>query len=107
MRFETAFFEQVPEGVVISVKVIPQSSVTRMEGVIQDAAGSYALKLRVTAVPEDGKANKLVIKHMAKMLNIPSTSIDMIAGETSRKKTLRICDVSLSLVEKLTALQSV
>ena len=48
------------------------------------------LKARVTAVPEKGKANKALIVLIAKSLGIAKSSIDLVSGDTSRKKILRI-----------------
>ncbi len=44
----------------------------------------------MTAVPEDGKANKALIALLSKTVKIPKSSIKFISGETSRKKILRL-----------------
>lgn len=56
----------------------------------RDAAGHTYLKVSVTAVPEKGRANAALIKLLAQKLGLPKTSISLIAGETSRLKTLHI-----------------
>ncbi len=48
------------------------------------------LKIRVTVVPEDGKANKAVIALLAKALGVSKSSITIVRGETARDKLVRI-----------------
>lgn len=48
------------------------------------------LKVRVTAPPEDGKANKAVQKLLAKALGVAPTRLTLIRGATSREKTFRL-----------------
>lgn len=48
------------------------------------------VKVRVTVVPEDGKANKAVIALIAKALGVSKSSISIVRGETSREKLLQI-----------------
>lgn len=48
------------------------------------------LKIRITAPPVDGKANKHLCKFIAKQFAVAGKAVTVISGETSRKKTLRI-----------------
>ncbi|MBT9370690.1 DUF167 domain-containing protein [Rhizobium sp. CSW-27] len=74
----------------LAVRLTPNASRDGIEGLETAADGECWLKARVTAVPEDGKANKALIQLMAKALRLPKSSISLIAGETARKKILRI-----------------
>jgi uncharacterized protein YggU (UPF0235/DUF167 family) len=51
-------------------------------------AGLYgdALKIKLTAPPVNNAANRMCIKFLAKTLGISKSSIDIIAGHTSRNK---------------------
>lgn len=49
-----------------------------------------SIKVYTTAVPEDGKANKEVIKILAKHFNIAKSKIKIIRGKTKRDKTIEI-----------------
>ena len=69
----------------ITVKVIPQSGTFQFQ---LDSAGN--LKCYVTSPPEDGKANKELIKGLAKILKLKCQDIEIIIGLTHRKKTLKI-----------------
>jgi uncharacterized protein len=44
----------------------------------------------VAAVPERGKANAELIAFLAKMLDVPRSSITILRGDASRHKTIRI-----------------
>ena len=49
-----------------------------------------ALKLRLTSPPVDGKANKAVIAFLARLLDLPKSSLTLRSGLQSRTKTVRI-----------------
>lgn len=74
----------------LAVKVTPKASADRIQGWAEDEAGERVLKIAVTAVPEDGKANKAVIALLAKRLKLPKSAITIASGETARRKTLLI-----------------
>ena len=48
------------------------------------------IKVAVTAPPVDGEANAAVIELIAKSLGVPRSGVTVIAGLSSRRKTLRI-----------------
>lgn len=49
-----------------------------------------ALKVRVKSKPIEGKANNNLIKLLGKQLKVPKSSIEIIKGEKSRNKTIKI-----------------
>jgi hypothetical protein len=83
-------------GLVVSVKVQPNSSKDRVVGEYADK-----IKIAVTVAPEKGKANKVVIKLFAKWLGIKSSDIQIISGETSRDKELFIRNITEEDLYKL------
>ena len=46
--------------------------------------------MRVSAVPEKGRANQALIAFLAKKLGLAKSKLSLISGETQRKKILRI-----------------
>ena len=74
----------------LPVKVTPKASADRIQGWAEDENGERVLKIAVTAVPEDGKANKAVIALLAKRLKLPKSAIEIASGHTARRKTLLI-----------------
>ncbi len=69
-----------------------------------DAAGRAFLKARVRAVPEDGKANAALLKLLAKTIGVPKSAVTLVAGHTSRVKTLRLTGDAGRLATALNAL---
>lgn len=74
----------------LRLKVIPKASRSAIEGVFTDAEGVNHLKVKVTAAPEDGKANKAVIELLAKTFHIPKSKIEIVSGSTSQFKTVSL-----------------
>ena len=73
----------------ISVRVTPKASQNRVV-VEQLEDGSFSVRVYVTCVPEDGKANKSVINLLAKALSVPKSRLELVQGHTSRDKVFRI-----------------
>lgn len=74
----------------LSIRLTPNASRDALEGIEVTDDGEAWLRARVTAVPEDGKANKALVQLLAKRLGVPKSSVGFISGETARKKILRI-----------------
>jgi len=76
---------ETADGVELAIKVVPGSSRDRIAGALGDA-----LKLAVSAPPEKGKANKCVIDVLAAALGVKRNAVEIIAGHTQPRKTVRI-----------------
>ena len=84
-------------GVTIKVRVQPRASRTEIIG---EHAG--AIKMRVAAPPVDGKANEECRRYLAKLLKVGATSVEIISGDSSRDKVIRVSNVSaLRVLEAL------
>lgn len=75
---------------ILHVHIIPKSAKNQVIGWEKDAAGDKWLKIRIAAPPEDGQANKELIRYLAKGLGLPQKSVKLASGETSRYKKLKI-----------------
>ena len=62
------------------------------------------LRVRVSAVPDKGKANAAVVALLAKGLGVPKSAVSVVSGETSRMKTLAVAGDGAALERKLSAL---
>jgi len=87
---------ETEDGIIIPAKIRPNSS---KEKVI----GEYAekLKIAVTSPPEKGKANKAIVKTLAKWLNIKTSDIQIISGEKSKDKEIFVRNITEKDVYKL------
>ena len=56
-----------------------------------------ALKIKVRAAPENGRANAAVVEVLAKALGLPKSALTLESGESSRHK--RVCIRGLALVD--------
>ncbi|MCD6184774.1 MAG: YggU family protein [Deltaproteobacteria bacterium] len=72
-------------GLILKVLIQPRSSKNIITGLHGDA-----LKIKLTAPPVDGAANKMCVQYLAKSLKIPKSSLEIISGQTSRQKTVLI-----------------
>lgn len=71
-------------GAEIAVRVTPKTSRDRIE------VEGGLIRVYVTVVPEDGKANQAVVKLLAKALGVAKTRLKLVRGATSRDKVFRV-----------------
>src|SRR5262245_50161978 len=74
-----------PEGCVLPVRAQPGA---RKAGVKGEQNG--ALKVAVTAPPEDGRANEALVELLRDLLDLKRSQVELIAGATSREKKFLI-----------------
>ncbi len=74
-------------GVLIRVKVVPGSRRDQIVGALGDR-----LKIKVSAPPEDGRANRAACALLAGALG--SGNAEVVAGAASAEKTLRVAGAS-------------
>lgn len=85
--------EQIPWQSLIkdtlSVRVTPRASANRIKAEEQPD-GALLLRVYVTTVPENGKANEAVIALLAKELGLAKSALTITHGVTDRNKIIRI-----------------
>ncbi|KKP80245.1 MAG: hypothetical protein A2271_02965 [Candidatus Moranbacteria bacterium RIFOXYA12_FULL_35_19] len=69
----------------IYIKVIPRSSKNE---IVKISEGEYKVKL--TAPPADGEANKMLIEILAKHFDVSKSLVSIIGGKSTRKKLVEI-----------------
>lgn len=72
------------EGIIVNLKISPNASKNE---IIKSSEG---VKVKITAQPIDGKANKCLVEYLSKLFRIPKSSILILKGETSKEKTILI-----------------
>jgi uncharacterized protein len=92
--------EEIDGKVRFFAKVVPGSSKTALCGVLDGM-----LKVKVTAAPEKGKANKCLTEFLAKQLGIKKNDITVCSGQASPVKQIQICGVSKEAILKLISSQ--
>mgnify|MGYP005854626319 CR=1 FL=1 len=89
-------------GIAIRVRLTPRSQRDSIDGLERTAEGA-ALKARVRAIPESGAANAALEKLIAGWLDVPKSTVEVIAGGKSRLKTVAVSGKSEALLRRLTA----
>ena len=74
---------KTPRGILFKVFVQPRSSRNSIVGQHADS-----LRIKITAPPVDGAANKMCITFLAKCLSVSPSSLEIINGQNSRRKTI-------------------
>jgi uncharacterized protein len=75
------------KAVTFWLRVKPRSSRERL---VLDSTGE--LRLELHAAPTEGQANKACVEFFARLLRLPRSSIEIVTGEKSRRKLIRIRD---------------
>lgn len=80
-------------GVLLHLFVQPKASKNEIIG-----PHNNELKIKITSPPVDGQANEAVIRFIAKTLSISKNEVQLIRGESSRHKVLKILGISIETV---------
>lgn len=75
-------------GIEVQIRLTPKSSREAIE--VSTASDGPALKARVTAAPEAGKANAALEQLVARWLGVPRSTVTVTSGAKSRLKTVTI-----------------
>ncbi len=85
----------------VLVRVTPKASRIEVSGTELGADGRTYLKVRVTTASENGKANRAVIKLLAKLWGAAPREVTLISGATARLKALVISGDATSQLRHL------
>lgn len=74
-----------PEGIDLLVKAQPGAKKTGVLGLVGDA-----IRLGVSAPPEDGKANEALVELVAAIFGVRKSVVSLVSGKSARAKRFRI-----------------
>ncbi len=86
------------EGCSFLVRVAPRGRRDEIIGLHGDA-----LKVRLTAPPVEGRANRALVKFLARQLGVPSGAVEIRSGHTGRQKRVWVRGVTAEEVRALAA----
>jgi len=89
-------FHDGKSGAAITVRVTPRARNNEIVEVLSD----LTVKIRLTAPPVEGKANKALIEFLSDVLDMPKSKIEIVAGETGRDKIVSILEADSDVVHK-------
>jgi hypothetical protein len=87
--------KQTSDGIIVNIRISPNAKKNEI------AKDGEITKVKITAQPIDGKANKAVIEFLSKNFKIPKTSIKILKGETSKDKTILFMTQDNEKLQKL------
>jgi hypothetical protein len=85
-----------PSGV-LKVRVAPRAKKNEVSEFLPDGT----IKIRLTAPPVEGKANKSLIKFLSSILDIPRANLEIISGLKGRNKIVRVIGMDQKSVYRL------
>jgi len=80
---------ETDRAVTIKVRAQPRAKRTEITGEYNGA-----IKMKLAAPPLNGKANEECRRFLAKLLDVSATSVEIISGESSKDKIVRIQNIS-------------
>ena len=84
-RSDLPFLTSLKNDLILCVYIQPHASKNQICGIQGEE-----LKIRLTSPPVDGAANNLCREFVADLFDVAKSSVEIISGETSRHKRLRI-----------------
>jgi uncharacterized protein (TIGR00251 family) len=78
-----------PEGSTLPVRAQPKA---RKNAILGEYGG--ALKIAVTAPPEDGRANEAILEFLRRNYHFQRTQLELLSGHTSRNKVILVRGVT-------------
>ena len=91
------FLHDGKTGAAVAVRVQPKAS----KNEITEIMGDGTIKVRLTAPAVEGKANQALIDFFADLLRVPKGDIEIVAGETGRKKLVSVFNMTALEVQKV------
>jgi len=73
------------DAAVFAVRVVPRAARNEIVGV-----DGETLKVKVTASPTKGEANRALVKLLAKFLGVRTSQIEILSGHKTRRKVVRV-----------------
>ncbi len=84
------------QGTTIEIYVQPKASRNELAGIHEGS-----LKIRLTAPPVEGEANKECIKFLAKVFEVPKSRLTILKGHQSRRKTVLVRDITPEFIRNV------
>jgi uncharacterized protein (TIGR00251 family) len=84
---------QAEGAITFDVQVVPRASGERIGPVVGDR-----LKVQLTAPPVEGAANEALCAALGKALGVGRARVEIVRGEGSRRKTVRVAGASAEAV---------
>lgn len=88
-----SWLRQAGDDVLLTLHIQPGAKKTEIAG-----EHGEALKIRLAAPPVDGKANDCLIAFLAERLGVAKSRVELVSGQSSRAKRVRVAALSADAV---------
>lgn len=89
-------YSQHDRSLTFAVRVTARASRSEIAG-----EHNGALRVRIAAPPVEGAANRELTKLLAKTFKLPQSAVEIIAGNNSKNKTIRIHGADAAILEQI------
>ncbi|MBW1743644.1 MAG: YggU family protein [Deltaproteobacteria bacterium] len=90
------WIRETPEGVVFRAAIQPKGARNEIIGLRGDA-----LKIKLTAPPVEGAANRMCVEFLARSLKVRKSDVEIVRGKGSRTKQVLVRSMTRKKVESL------
>ena len=89
-------FTENDGAVIFTIRVVTRASKSEVVGEVEGN-----LKVRISAPPVDGAANEEVVRLLAKTFGVAKANVEIVAGQTSKTKRIRIDGVTAAQLQTI------
>ncbi len=86
---QSAAIRSTAKGITITLAIAARAGRDEIVGPVGDA-----IKIRLKAPPVEGRANEALLDLLAKRLDVPRSSLTIIAGATARRKVVQVTGIT-------------
>jgi uncharacterized protein (TIGR00251 family) len=79
------WLQRHPDRITLTLRVQPRASCDEVAGLHGDR-----LKLRISAPPVDGAANRHLCRYLADLFQVPASNVRLVRGQRGRDKTVEV-----------------
>lgn len=90
--------KETKDGQVLQLRISPNASKNEIIKTTDE------IKVKITAQPIDGKANKALIEFLSKQFKVPKSYFEILKGETSKDKTVLINNIDTAKINQINEL---
>jgi uncharacterized protein (TIGR00251 family) len=93
-------YSQPDRSLTFAVRVVPRASRSEVGG-----EHNGALRVRLSAPPVDGAANRELMRLLAKSFQVPQSAVEIVSGANSKNKIVRLHGADARRLEQLMVLK--
>jgi uncharacterized protein (TIGR00251 family) len=84
------------KGAALAIRVTPRARKNEVAEISSDGT----VRIRLAAPPVEGKANEALIEFLSEVLEVPRSSIEIVAGYSGRDKLISVLDLDAATVQQ-------